>query len=395
MSILTPGRRWQPAYAPFKKEPFGRQLLANTEYVIKSPLFGCRMCGNCLLQETAFLCPMECPKGLRNGPCGGSTSEYCYVDKTRPCIWYKIYERSFRMNRQEKLLEVLPPLDWEKTGTETWGDVSGQVLKLGTAKVKAKLEKIVRIVDAGQDLAARTLETEEPTRINRHEVAECILALSKALAFDLAGECADTGRFVLVDDFDICGGGIVLEDAGDAQQWVRDSVMLRNLKWEKSEIPAEVRAERYNQRATLILVTGQKGIGRKQVAKRLETLLFENGKIVYYLAIGSVLYGVDADLKEKGAAAARQEHMRRLAEVAHILLDAGVILIVTAIELTQADLEIIKTAADGTQIETIWIGENVTTDIAIDIQLPGGDQAEHSASQIKQLLQDCGVIYRP
>ena len=139
MSIFTPGRRWQPAYSPFKKEPFGRRLLANTEYVIKSPLFGCRMCGNCLLQETAFICPMECPKGLRNGPCGGSTSEYCYVDKTRPCIWYKIYERSFRMNRQEKLLEVLPPLDWEKTGTETWGDVSGQVQKLGTAKVAREL----------------------------------------------------------------------------------------------------------------------------------------------------------------------------------------------------------------------------------------------------------------
>ena len=61
--------------------------------------------------------------------------EYCYVDKTRPCIWYKIYDRSFKMGRQEKLLEVLPPLDWEKTGTETWGDVTGQVQKMGTSRV--------------------------------------------------------------------------------------------------------------------------------------------------------------------------------------------------------------------------------------------------------------------
>ncbi len=135
MPIFTPGRRWQPAYSPFKKEPFGRLLLAKTEYAIKSPLFGCRMCGNCLLQETAFICPMECPKGLRNGPCGGSTPEYCYVDKTRPCIWYKIYDRSFKMGRQERLLEILPPLDWEKTGTETWGDVTGQVQKIGPSKV--------------------------------------------------------------------------------------------------------------------------------------------------------------------------------------------------------------------------------------------------------------------
>lgn len=134
MPIFTPGRRWQPAYSPFKKDAFANRVLENIEYAIKGPLFGCRMCGNCMLQETAFICPMECPKGLRNGPCGGSTPEHCYVDKTRPCIWYKIYERSFNMGREEKLLEVLPPLDWEKVGTETWGDVFAEVRKMGVGK---------------------------------------------------------------------------------------------------------------------------------------------------------------------------------------------------------------------------------------------------------------------
>jgi hypothetical protein len=109
--------------------------LETLERVVKGPLFGCRMCGNCLLQETAFTCPMECPKGVRNGPCGGSTEEHCYVDETRPCIWYKIYDRAFKMGREEKLLEVLPPLDWEKVGTETWGDVVRQVRKVGTKQV--------------------------------------------------------------------------------------------------------------------------------------------------------------------------------------------------------------------------------------------------------------------
>jgi hypothetical protein len=71
-------------------------MLRTTERWIKGPLFGCRMCGNCLLQETAFICPMECPKGMRNGPCGGSTPDKCYVDETRPCIWYKIYERAHK-----------------------------------------------------------------------------------------------------------------------------------------------------------------------------------------------------------------------------------------------------------------------------------------------------------
>ena len=135
MPVFTPGRRWQPPYLPFKKETFGNRLLETTERWVKGPLFGCRMCGNCLLQETAFICPMECPKGARNGPCGGSTEEHCYVDETRPCMWYQIYTRAYKMGREEMLLEVLPPLDWDKVGTETWGDVVRQVRKVGTGKV--------------------------------------------------------------------------------------------------------------------------------------------------------------------------------------------------------------------------------------------------------------------
>jgi methylenetetrahydrofolate reductase (NADPH) len=135
MSGIKPARRWQPAFYPFRKEKLSRRLLANTEILIKGPLFGCRMCGNCLLQETAFICPMECPKGMRNGPCGGVTPEkLCYVDETRKCVWYAIYKRALKTNREEKLLEILPPLDWNKVGTETWGDVVKQVRKVGTAK---------------------------------------------------------------------------------------------------------------------------------------------------------------------------------------------------------------------------------------------------------------------
>ena len=135
MPGFTPGRRWQPAYSPFQKETFGNRALQVLEYSIKGPMFGCRMCGNCLLQETALICPMECPKGLRNGPCGGSTSEHCYVDETRPCIWYKIYERSFKYGREELLLEVLPPLDWEQVGHDAWSPVFRNIGKIGVGKV--------------------------------------------------------------------------------------------------------------------------------------------------------------------------------------------------------------------------------------------------------------------
>ncbi|MBK9210690.1 MAG: methylenetetrahydrofolate reductase C-terminal domain-containing protein [Anaerolineales bacterium] len=141
MSVFTPGRRFQPPFMPFKRVPFKKRVLAKIEIAIKGPLFGCRMCGNCLLQETAFICPMECPKGLRNGPCGGSTPEKCYVDESRPCIWYKIYERSFQLGREALLLEVLPPLDWNKTGTDAWSDVFIQAKNIGVTNIISGLTK--------------------------------------------------------------------------------------------------------------------------------------------------------------------------------------------------------------------------------------------------------------
>ena len=144
MSGIKPARRWQPAFYPFKKEKFSRRVLAKTELLIKGPVFGCRMCGNCLLQETAFICPMECPKGMRNGPCGGITPEKnCYVDESRKCVWYAIYKRALKIGKEETLLEILPPLDWNKVGTETWGDVFREVRNVGYLKfVRGILSKV-------------------------------------------------------------------------------------------------------------------------------------------------------------------------------------------------------------------------------------------------------------
>ena len=272
-----------------------------------------------------------------------------------------------------------------RTRQEVW-------LKLGTAKFKAEIETITRTIDASQSVTGAN--GRDATQINRHDVAEVILSLKRAIAFDLASDFTDTGRFVVVSDYEISGGGIVLEALDDTRGWIRDAVFLRNLKWEKSDIVPEARAEMYNQRATLVLITGPRDVGRKRVAKHLESKLFANGKYVYYLALGSMLYGVDADLiKERTTH--HQELIRRVAEVAHILLDAGVILILTAVELSQSDLEIIKTAVDASQIETVWVGDEVTTDLVFDVQLPGGDEAESSATLIKRRLQDRGALFSP
>jgi len=76
----------------------------------------CQGCGECELGKTAGICPLtQCPKGLLNGPCGGTTREgKCEVDKDKDCAWYLIYERLKAMGRLDEMTRTLAPHDWSK-----------------------------------------------------------------------------------------------------------------------------------------------------------------------------------------------------------------------------------------------------------------------------------------
>jgi bifunctional enzyme CysN/CysC len=76
------------------------------------------------------------------------------------------------------------------------------------------------------------------------------------------------------------------------------------------------------------------------------------------------------------------------------VLDAGMILIITAHELAQADLEIVRTAVDPDRIQTVWVGDSVTTDLACDLVLSPEESPRESLDRVKRLLQDSGVIFR-
>ncbi len=261
-------------------------------------------------------------------------------------------------------------------------------LKLGTTRVPMRLEQVHRVIDAS-DLSAMA----DTDRINRHDVADCTLKLKRDIAFDLAEDIAATSRFVVVDGYEIRGGGIIREALEDQQAWVREKVLLRNYKWEPSIIAPEHRAEKYNQRSTLMLITGAQEADRKSVAKGLESRLFDDGRVVYFLGIGNVLYGVDADIER--TVENRQEHLRRLGEIANLMLDAGVILVVTAAELTHQELQLIRTSVGSDRIETVWVGENVTTDLAYDILLSEHETVDEQVFRLKSHLQEAGIIYRP
>lgn len=98
-----------------------RALIAG-EKAGKGAVFGCRMCGQCVLHSTGMTCPMTCPKNLRNGPCGGVRANgHCEVYPERSCVWVQAWGRSKQMPiyGQEMRL-ILPPVNRQLEGTSAW-----------------------------------------------------------------------------------------------------------------------------------------------------------------------------------------------------------------------------------------------------------------------------------
>jgi methylene-tetrahydrofolate reductase-like protein len=73
---------------------------------------GCSLCGECVLDDTAGICPhTECPKGLLNGPCGGVVDGMCEVDTEKECAWVRIYSRLKKQGRLHLMKKIAPPKD--------------------------------------------------------------------------------------------------------------------------------------------------------------------------------------------------------------------------------------------------------------------------------------------
>ena len=91
---------------------------AFVERHLKGFLFDCRMCGECVLSSTGMACPMNCPKQLRNGPCGGVRENgNCEVDPDMGCVWVEAIEGASRMRHgMEKIRVVQAPVDSQLRG---------------------------------------------------------------------------------------------------------------------------------------------------------------------------------------------------------------------------------------------------------------------------------------
>jgi methylenetetrahydrofolate reductase (NADPH) len=102
------------------RKPFLAHKLERFEAAIKSPLFGCQSCGNCVLGCMEYVCPQTCPKQMRNGPCGGANNHGTCEVVEKPCIWGSVYERARAANEVNRLSAYIPPPDRSLQGTSSW-----------------------------------------------------------------------------------------------------------------------------------------------------------------------------------------------------------------------------------------------------------------------------------
>jgi hypothetical protein len=95
--------------------------VAALERSVKGLLFDCQMCGQCALSSTGMSCSMNCPKNLRNGPCGGVRANgHCEVKPEMKCVWVQAWEGSQRMQTGMAILEVQKPVDNRLKGRSSW-----------------------------------------------------------------------------------------------------------------------------------------------------------------------------------------------------------------------------------------------------------------------------------
>lgn len=98
------------------------KIFVATEKVSKGLLFNCQMCGQCILHSTGMICPMNCPKNLRNGPCGGVRNNgNCEIKPEMRCVWLKAWNESQKMKVFSKeILTIQKPLDRRLQNTSAW-----------------------------------------------------------------------------------------------------------------------------------------------------------------------------------------------------------------------------------------------------------------------------------
>ncbi|HEY0713298.1 MAG TPA: GTP-binding protein, partial [Polyangia bacterium] len=203
-------------------------------------------------------------------------------------------------------------------------------LKVHTAALPVRIHKINKVIDASEANSRLAKDA-----VGRHDVADIVLETRQPVAFDLISDSESTGRFVIVDGYDVAGGGIIVEPVADEHEDFRAEARLRDFNWVRGGVTVEERARRFAHQPALVMFVGKAGTGKHRYARALEKALFGEGRNAYMLDGTNVLLGLDQDLHFVDAT--QQELVRRFGEVAHLMLHAGLIVISTTNAIGLAD----------------------------------------------------------
>ncbi|MGH7231693.1 MAG: GTP-binding protein, partial [Nitrospiraceae bacterium] len=266
------------------------------------------------------------------------------------------------------------------------------LLRLATREVDCEVAAIHRIIDAA-DLGER----QSNTVVGRNEVADVTFRTKSPLAFDLYQQFETTGRFVVVDQYDISGGGIITELAHDEQAFLRDEARRRDFAWVKGEVGGEDRAQHYGHRAAIVLFTGGRHTGKSFLARKLEALLVAEGRHAYLLDAENLRRGLDADLLQSDAGDAT-EMVRRYGEVARLLMDTGLIVVSTTNPFGLAPDQIaqsIRTLVHPAPVIIVNMSKaEEETPTYADLHFAGPKNYDDAAGQIIEELKRKGVLAR-
>ena len=190
-------------------------------------------------------------------------------------------------------------------------------LRLATQQVKCQIVSIEQVIDSA------TLETksDQRERLERNEIGRLTIQTRSPLVIDNHDRIPNLGRFVIIDDGQICGGGTIFGGVYTD----RTVAKSKNIFWTEEKITARERALRTGHRGAVIWLTGLSGAGKSTIAQSLERDLFHRGMHTYVLDGDNIRHGLTSNLGFSPDD--RMENIRRVSEVAKLMADAGTVVI--------------------------------------------------------------------
>ncbi|MGE0269313.1 MAG: GTP-binding protein [Candidatus Omnitrophota bacterium] len=252
-------------------------------------------------------------------------------------------------------------------------------LKLSSQQVPVVLSEIISVLDASE-----LSSISNKPQIDRHDVAECILETLKPVAFDEVTYISETGRFVIVDNYEISGGGIILAPVFEDSSTLKAHIKAREHNWERSDITPSKRAHEFKHNSAFVIITGAAYKGKLEIAKALEKKLFDLGKLTYFLGISNELLSTQINSNDK--VLNRVQIIQQLGEMAHVMTDAGLIFIARVSDVDRYELDMLRSLNQPNRTVVVNVGENPFDAGQVDLVLDEASATDESADKITDYL---------